>query len=83
MCDAARREYEGGTDMAFSFGSSNRAHFSRVFRAHLGIAPSDYRRATLGAAGTRLTPDFSGRLHHQPQLVALRLHRDVVAVHGA
>ena len=50
MCDAARREYEGGTDMAFSFGSSNRAHFSRVFRTHLGMAPSDYRRATLGAA---------------------------------
>lgn len=33
------------TDIAFGFGFSNMAHFSRVFRAHLGVAPSDYRRA--------------------------------------
>lgn len=33
------------TDIAFSFGFSNMAHFSRVFRAHLGLPPSDYRRA--------------------------------------
>lgn len=32
------------TDIAFGFGFSNMAHFSRVFRAHLGVAPSDYRR---------------------------------------
>ncbi|MBT9501238.1 MAG: helix-turn-helix domain-containing protein [Burkholderiaceae bacterium] len=32
------------TDIAFSFGFSNMAHFSRVFRSHLGMAPSDYRR---------------------------------------
>jgi AraC-like DNA-binding protein len=39
------------TDIAFSNGFSNMAHFSRVFRAHLGLAPSDYRRAgsTAGA----------------------------------
>lgn len=33
------------TEIAFGFGFSNMAHFSRVFRSHLGMAPSDYRRA--------------------------------------
>lgn len=33
------------TDIALGFGFQNMAHFSRVFRAHLGMAPSDYRRA--------------------------------------
>lgn len=33
------------TDIAFSFGFSNMAHFSRVFRTHLGAPPSGYRRA--------------------------------------
>ncbi|MBC7942652.1 MAG: helix-turn-helix domain-containing protein [Chitinophagaceae bacterium] len=33
------------TDIAFAFGFSSMAHFSRVFRAHLGMPPSDYRRA--------------------------------------
>ena len=37
------------TDIALEFGFSNMAHFSRVFRAHLGLPPSDYRRAA--AAG--------------------------------
>lgn len=37
------------TDIAIGFGFSNMAHFSRVFRAHLGVAPSDYRRVA-GAA---------------------------------
>ena len=32
------------TDIALGFGFSNMAHFSRVFRAHLGLPPSDYRR---------------------------------------
>lgn len=36
------------TDIAFSFGFSNMAHFSRVFRSHLGVPPSDYRRAAGG-----------------------------------
>ena len=37
------------TDIALGFGFSNMAHFSRVFRTHLGVAPSDYRRlAALG-----------------------------------
>ena len=34
------------TDIAFSFGFSNMAHFSRVFRTHLGAPPSGYRRAS-------------------------------------
>lgn len=36
------------TDIAFSFGFSNMAHFSRVFRSHLGVPPSDYRRTANG-----------------------------------
>lgn len=32
------------TDIAFEHGFSNMAHFSRVFRAQLGMPPSDYRR---------------------------------------
>ena len=38
------------TDIAFAFGFSSMAHFSRVFRAHLGVPPSDYRRAAAAAA---------------------------------
>ena len=38
------------TDIALSFGFSNMAHFSRVFRSHLGLPPSDYRRGALGLA---------------------------------
>ncbi|HEU4458148.1 MAG TPA: helix-turn-helix domain-containing protein [Methylibium sp.] len=33
------------TDIALAFGFTNMAHFSRVFRGRLGVAPSDYRRA--------------------------------------
>lgn len=36
------------TDIAFSLGFSNMAHFSRVFRSHLGLPPSDYRRSVAG-----------------------------------
>jgi AraC-like DNA-binding protein len=32
------------TEIALAAGFQNMAHFSRVFRAHLGMAPSDYRR---------------------------------------
>lgn len=35
------------TEIAFAHGFSNMAHFSRVFRSHLGVAPSDFRRAQL------------------------------------
>jgi len=36
------------TEIAFGFGFSNMAHFSRVFRSHLGVPPSDYRRGASG-----------------------------------
>lgn len=32
------------TDIALAQGFQNMAHFSRVFRSHLGLAPSDFRR---------------------------------------
>ena len=35
------------TDIALAAGFQNMAHFSRVFRAHLGTAPSDYRRGAM------------------------------------
>jgi AraC-like DNA-binding protein len=53
--EACRRTFDGRandnrsiTDIALSFEFSNMAHFSRVFRTHLGVAPSDYRRAASG-----------------------------------
>jgi AraC-like DNA-binding protein len=46
--DDPRHERRSITDIALGFGFSNMAHFSRVFRAHLGVAPSDYRRAARG-----------------------------------
>jgi transcriptional regulator GlxA family with amidase domain len=39
------------TDITFRFGISNKPHFSRVFRTHLGVTPSDFRRATGGLPG--------------------------------
>jgi AraC-like DNA-binding protein len=41
--DAANR-HRSITDIALGFCFSNMAHFSRVFRARLGVPPSDYRR---------------------------------------
>ena len=32
------------TDIALAHGFSGSAHFSRVFRAHVGVSPSEYRR---------------------------------------
>jgi len=43
--DDRAQQHRSITDIAFSFGFSNMAHFSRVFRGHLGLPPSDYRRA--------------------------------------
>ena len=31
------------TDIALSWGFGNPSHFSRLFRAHTGLSPSDYR----------------------------------------
>lgn len=33
------------TDIAFAWGFNNGAHFSRVFREHAGLTPSDFRKA--------------------------------------
>jgi len=53
--DACRRSFDDRaqshrsiTEIAIGFGFSNMAHFSRVFRAHLGLPPSDYRRTAVG-----------------------------------
>jgi AraC-like DNA-binding protein len=35
------------TEIALAAGFQNMAHFSRVFRAHLGVAPSGYRRGAV------------------------------------
>ena len=35
------------TDIAFSWGFNNGAHFSRVFREHAGLSPSDFRDTAL------------------------------------
>ena len=41
------------TDIALSWGFSNLSHFSRVFRGHTGLSPSEFRQAWLlnAAAG--------------------------------
>lgn len=36
------------TDIALGLGFQSMAHFSRVFRAHGGMAPSDFRKAAFG-----------------------------------
>jgi AraC-like DNA-binding protein len=36
------------TDIALGNGFQNMAHFSRVFRTHLGLPPSDFRRQAAG-----------------------------------
>ncbi|MDT4852528.1 Helix-turn-helix domain protein [compost metagenome] len=38
------------TDIAFSWGFNNGAHFSRVFREHTGLSPSDFRDTALRQA---------------------------------
>jgi AraC-like DNA-binding protein len=44
-----RQDHRSLTDIALGLGFSSMAHFSRAFRAHLGLPPSDYRR--LGTQG--------------------------------
>lgn len=48
--DDRANDHRSITDIAFSFGFSSMPHFSRAFRAHLGLPPSDYRRGA--GAGT-------------------------------
>jgi AraC-like DNA-binding protein len=40
------------TEIAFSWGFNNGAHFSRVFREHTGQSPSDFRESALRASTT-------------------------------
>lgn len=42
--DDPGNEHRSITDIALDCGFTNLAHFSRVFRGHLGMSPSDYRR---------------------------------------
>lgn len=39
------------TDIAFSWGFNNGAHFSRAFREHTGMAPSEFRQAAWRQSG--------------------------------
>lgn len=40
------------TEIAFAWGFNSGAHFSRVFREHTGVSPSDFRAAALPGATT-------------------------------
>lgn len=44
--DAAPRSI---TDIALAHGFSSMPHFSRVFRTHVGVSPSEYRRSSAAA----------------------------------
>lgn len=57
--DDARLAERSITDIALAFGFSNLSHFSRVFRARTGQAPSEYRAAAL--LGARLQQASAGR----------------------
>jgi transcriptional regulator GlxA family with amidase domain len=37
--------------VAFAWGFRSPAHFSRAYRAHFGVPPSEHRQAALGQAG--------------------------------
>ncbi len=44
------------TEIALSWGFNNPSHFSRVFREHTGMSPSEFRLQGLAASQTRLQP---------------------------
>lgn len=44
------------TEIALSWGFNNPSHFSRVFREHTGMSPSEFRQQGLAASQTRLQP---------------------------
>ena len=46
--DDRAQSHRSITEIALGFGFSSMAHFSRVFRSRVGVAPSDYRRAAVG-----------------------------------
>ncbi|MCW5667974.1 MAG: helix-turn-helix domain-containing protein [Piscinibacter sp.] len=47
LADRAQ-QHRSLTDVALGLGFQNMAHFSRVFRTHLGLTPSDFRRQAAG-----------------------------------
>lgn len=49
------------TAIALDTGFSNHAHFATVFRAEMGTTPSNFRRASSGAATHRLPPHSARR----------------------
>lgn len=52
------------TDIAFSWGFNNGTHFSRVFREHAGLSPSEFRRAALLKEDVIPAPlPIPGRMH--------------------
>ncbi len=59
--EAAIRKLASGDmalmDVAHDLGFSAASNFSRFFKEHTGVSPSDYRRAARGAANT---PDIVG-----------------------
>ena len=44
------------TDLALSWGFSNLSHFSRVFRAHTGLSPSEFRQLSVTRAAALPLP---------------------------
>ena len=53
--ERARADLEHGdgtvTQAAFRWGFRSPAHFSRAYRRHFGVAPSQHRQVALGQAG--------------------------------
>ena len=56
--ERARADLEHGEDtvtqVAFRWGFRSPAHFSRAYRRHFGVAPSEHRKVALGQAGPAL-----------------------------
>jgi AraC family transcriptional regulator, positive regulator of tynA and feaB len=49
--DLARRHDQTISEIAFAWGFSSSAHFSRAFRKRFGVTPSDFRRADAPISG--------------------------------
>lgn len=48
--DLARRSDRTISEIAFAWGFSSSAHFSRAFRKRYGVTPSEFRRADCGTS---------------------------------
>lgn len=49
--DLARRADQSISEIAFAWGFSSSAHFSRAFRKRFGVTPSEFRRGDRGTPG--------------------------------